>query len=125
MKRELNRRETTEEAILATLLKQALEGNSNAASVLGNLMERVRLLVATRDHDDRMASLAPDGVELAEYFATLGMSLDELEEHINKKPTKEQCIAWERGRKNRKLEVRALELAAARAGKEIPGWMRR
>ena len=112
-----------ESLALRALIKQAAEGNAQAARGALAEVDRVRKTRMAEAHRDMMASLSNDGKGMARYLGELGAQWVEFEIHTGRPGTEEEEGAYIMGQEDRMLEVRAIELARMRRGDgDVPRW---
>lgn len=118
-------RQEIEDFVIGVLAKAAKEGNTNAAGILAGFLARVQASEEAKEHEQRLEEFGQNTPKLAWYFARLGTTEQEAAEIIGRKLTPAERKAWQKGCWERLLEARALELAAARRGSDVPVWMHR
>lgn len=116
-----------ERRIALKLSMSALEGEGSvpAARQVLELLDRIRSRQAAEDHRRRMAESADQPLELAHYLGYLGEAVRTVESDLERPLSDEERAAFEEGRRQRQLELRAVELDRAVRGQGKPApWMR-
>ena len=117
--------DSAERRVLDALVASAEGGNATAAAHALLAVQRIREKNSATLHRSRMADLAHDGEQLAEYLGTLGLTLSEVETRVGHSLRATERASWSRGQESRLLEVRAVELQRMRSSGEIPRWATR
>lgn len=92
---------------------------------LRQIFEQVRDRRAALAHRTEMQRLADRPVQLAEYLGRYGETETGLAKFLNRAPTEPELEAFERGTRQRILEVRAIELERLRqGGGRVEPWMK-
>jgi len=112
-----------ESAITESLTRMAAQGSVPAANAALKLVESRRQASASDAHRARLEELSGDSLALAHYIGELGERFDTLEAMIGHELTTEELDALEDGARERRAEVRAIELSRARKGGSIDKWM--
>ena len=112
-----------EKEIATSLAKMAKDGSVPAASAVLKLLDQKREAAASEAHRAKMASLEDTPIELCRYLGELGQSADDTEKHLGRGLTMDERAALAHGNRSRLIEVRAIELAAARQSGKIADWM--
>ena len=113
------------EKVAAGLIKMAGDGSVPAASAALKLLNEIEQTEASQRHRERLDELRDDPPSLCAYLGELGQDDDAVAAIIGRAMSADESAAWARGKLDRAVEVRALELAAARKGGKVDGWMRR
>jgi len=110
---------------LESLIASGRGGNATAASQALLAVQRIREKCPSVIHRSKLEELSKDGSGMAEYLATLGLSVAEVEQRMGRKLCPGEAKAWQRGQDDRLLEVRAVELQRMRSSGDIPRWASR
>ena len=116
-----------ERKIAAKLTMSALDGDGSvpAARQVIEILDRLRSRQVAEEHGQRMTELADQPIELARYLGYLGEDPRDMEGYLGHSMTPEERSAYDKGRRQRLLELRAVEFdrAVRGQGKTI-AWMR-
>ena len=87
-------------------------------------VERLQDQLALDEHHKRVEALAESPESFARYLGSLGTGRRILREELAREPTSTEIKAYEAGRRQRRLELRALQLDRALHGRGgIEPWM--
>ena len=116
--------EEIEEGLIEALLKMAAQGSVPAANVLHKILEEKRTLIFSQEHQIRVQKAKDSPIEFCEYMGEIGQSEYFIGEILGRKMTKKEEGIYNCGIRNRKMEIKAIELNQFRNGKiKRKSWM--
>lgn len=127
--------EDAEGAVLTAVVRLARQGSMPAANLATQTLQRLRGSEAARIHTVKMDPERPLE-ERAYYLGRIGVLKSEVVVvlEVDPEPAEDDgeglallelvVAAWRLGKRDRRLEIRAVELARALAGGDIPDWTR-
>ena len=119
--------EEIEHQLAVKLTKTALqdEGSVPATRQALDVLDRIQNRQVAREHRRRMAELADQPQAMARYLGYLGEPARSVRDYLGRDLQEEEALALEEGRRQRQLELRAVELDRVVRGQANPTpWMR-
>ena len=93
--------------------------------IIRDLIEPTLDLDPAELHRQRLESIGEDTAALCCYFGELGLSVQEMAQQLGRLPSEDEKRSAKTGRAKRMVEVRAIELEAARRSGKVLPWMQR
>lgn len=113
------------EKLVIAMVKMASNGSVPAAQAVAKMIDDFETNAMASEHRKKMASLSSKPEELCRYLGMIGEVKSELARHLGRDPHKNELDAFVRGTKDRRLEMRAIELESAKKGGKVEDWMKR
>lgn len=111
--------------ILEAMTTMIGQGSVPAATTALKIIEEIEQNEISEDHHSKMSEYKDDTVKLCHYLGYVEEPKSELQRHLGREPRGPELQAYKDGRKDRRLEVRAIELARVKkSGGSIEEWMR-
>ena len=98
--------------------------NISAARAAAEQLEKLQDQIAIDRHKEAIASLT-EPIEIAHYYGRLELPRRDLRAALGRDPQPEEAQAYQKGRRDRASEMRALEMHRAQRGHRIEPWMTR
>ncbi len=118
---------TTEELrakIAEAMVRMASQGSVPAATAVLKLLNDVEQKALADEHSEAIAAMDP--VALSRYLGALGATKKDVERRLGRALSPNEEAAFAKGRSDRQLEVRAIELGQVRRGSaRVQRWMQR
>ena len=119
--------EEIERQLAVKLSMTALQGEGSvpAARQVLEVLDRIRSRQAAEEHRRRMRTLAGKPLELTKYLGYLGEDMKGVEGNLGHQMDNKERAAYNEGKRQRQLELRAVELDRVVRGQCKPTpWMR-
>lgn len=110
--------------IAEAMVRMASQGSVPAASAVLKLLNDIEQKSLASEHSDAMKSMK--SIELCRYLGGLGATKKDVERRLGHGIRPEEEAAFVDGKRDRQLEVRAIELGQVkRGGAKVERWMQK
>ena len=113
------------EKLVVAMAKMASQGSVPAAQAAVKMIDEIELSEAANEHFEKIEELKKHPGKLCYYLGRIGESKSDIDRHLGRKPSEEEVELFKTGAKDRRLEIRAIELDQVKRGGKVEDWMKR